>query len=299
MKMSRYLKSISLLIFVCAASASTTFAQDSAAVAPVTLSISYFLPVNNVPYLEVYAKRKAGRKFEPVNNIAVNIYFEDATPGNLLGKVLTGSTGKARTGLPASFKGKWDSLNEFKFVALSDSSASQEALTADITIKKAILTIDTTSVDGVRTVTGELKERVGNAWVPVKDIDMNLSVKRMLGNLSVGDEPLYTSDSTGISTAEFKRDSIPGDAKGYITLVAKVDDNDSYGNLITEKSVSWGKVLKPQKDFFSQRTLWSTHFRTPLWLLFLAYSIAFGIWGTIIYLVFQLIKIKKLGHAVV
>ena len=135
--------------------------------------------------------------------------------------------------MPPSFKNTWDSLDEFKFVAQSDSTAGQEPLSADITIKKAILTVDTTSVDGVRTVIGELKEKSGNAWVPVKDIDMNLSIKRMLGNLSVGDEPVYTSDSTGVSSAEFKRDSIPGDEKGNITLVAKVDDNDTYGTLVS------------------------------------------------------------------
>jgi hypothetical protein len=296
MKMSRYLKYVSILFFVCAAYVSTAYAQDSVVVSPPTLSISYFLPANRVPYLEVYAKRKLGRKFEPVKNIAVNIYYNEATPGNLLGKVITDNIGKARIGLPASFKSTWDSLSEFKFAAQSDSSALQASMTAETTIKKAILTVDTFSIDGVRTVIGELKEQSGNAWVPVKAIDMNLSVKRMLGNLSVGDEPVYTSDSTGVSSAEFKRDSIPGDEKGKITLVARVDDNDTYGTLITEKSVNWGKAIQPQNNFFAQRTLWSTRFRTPWWLLFVTYSIAIGIWGTIIYLVFQLIKIKKLGR---
>ena len=144
-------------------------------------------------------------------------------------------------------------------------------------------------------VTAELKEKNGNDWVPVKDIDMKLAVKRMDGNLSVGDKDFYTSDSTGVSSTEFKRDSIPGDQKGIITLVAEVDDNDTYGNLVTEKTVDWGKAIAPQKDFFAQRTLWSIRSEAPIWLLFAVWSIVIGIWGTIIYLVFQILKIKKLG----
>ena len=285
-------------MFLLGTSVETIHAQDSSAASPTLLSISYFLPANHVPYLEVTTKKKIGRKFEPVQNISLNIYFNEAEQKNLLGEVITDTIGKARIGLPPFFRNTWDSLDEFKFLAQSDSTAGQEPLTADITIKKAILTVDTTSVDGARTVIGELKEKNGNVWVPVKDIDMNLSVKRMLGNLSVGDEATYTSDSSGISSAEFTRDSIPGDQKGNITLVAKVDDNDTYGTLFAEKTVKWGSAIQPPKDFFAQRTLWSTRFRTPLWLLFVAYSIVIGVWGTIIYLVFQLIKIKKLGARV-
>ena len=81
-------------------------------------------------------------------------------------------------------------------------------------------------------------------------------------------------------------------------LVAKVEDNEQYGNLIIEKTVPWGIATRVDNSFFNQRTLWSTRFRTPWWLLFMAYSIVIAVWGTIIYLVLQIVKIKKLGVAV-
>jgi hypothetical protein len=294
MKAYKYLKLVISLVLLLATSMDTIQAQDSVA-SKTELTISYFLPVNKLPYLEVNTRKKVGRKFEPVKNIPVDVYFNEAEPNNLLGKVNTDSIGKGRIGLPPSFKNNWDSLNEFKFLAQSEPFAGQQALSADITIKKAILTVDTTSADGIRMVTAELKEKIGDNWVPVKDIDVKLGVKRMGGNLSVGDKDFYTSDSTGISSAEFKRDSIPGNQKGIITLVAEVDDNDTYGNLVIEKSVDWGKAIAPQKNFFAQRTLWSIRSEAPIWLLFSVWSIVIGIWGTIIYLVFQILKIKKLG----
>jgi hypothetical protein len=293
MKAYRFTKSFIILVLLLGTSISKIQAQDS--VAPKTqLSISYFLPVNKVPYLEVNTRKKTGRKFEPVKNIAVNIYFDQPERKNLLGQVTTDSIGKARIGLPPSFKNEWDSLNEFKFIA-EESSPEKEPLTAEITIKKAILTIDTTSGDGTRMVTAELKEKNGDNWIPVKDIDMLLSVKRLLGNLSVGDKETYTSDSTGVSRAEFKRDSMPGDQKGNIIIVAQVVDNENYGNLAVEKSVNWGTPAKPIKNFFAQRALWSIRTQTPFWLLFTVYFIVAGIWGTFLYLIFQVRKIKKLG----
>ncbi len=297
MKMYRHHNIIIILLFFFGTTAGSIHAQDSAAVSRTMLSVRYFLPATNVPYLEVTTKKKAGRKFEPVQNILVNIYFNEAAQKNFLGKVITDATGEGRIGLPPSFKNTWDSLDEFKFLAQSDSSAGREPLMAEVTIKKARLTIDATLVDSARTVIGELKEKNGNEWVAVKGVDMNLTIKRMLGNLSVGDEPVYTSDSTGISSAEFKRDSIPGDEKGNIILVARVDDNDTYGTLVTEKTVNWGKAINPPKDFFAQRTLWSTSQETPMWLLLTVWSIVIGIWGTMIYLIFQILKIKKMGRA--
>jgi len=277
---------------------SKTNAQDSVAFTTV-LSVRYFLPENKVPYIDISTKKKIGRKSEPLKGIPVNVYFNEALEKNLLGKIITGINGEGWVALPAFFKATWDSLNEFKFVAVSDPSPGVESLTGDVTIKKAILVIDTTSSEGTRTVTAQLKEKKGNEWVPVKEIEMKVGVNRMDGSiLSAGDEETYTADSTGTATVEFKRDSLPGDQKGNIVLVAKVEDNESYGNLVVEKSVPWGVSFTPEKNFFDQRTLWTTRFKTPFWLLFMAYSIVIGVWGTLFYLVFQIVKIKKMGREV-
>lgn len=269
-------------------------AQDSAEVAPTILSLRYFLPENKVPYIIVNTKKKVKRKFEPVKNITVHVYYNEATPNNLLGKITTAANGEGRVAFPPSFKNTWDSLNEFKFVAASVPAKGEEALEADLAIKKAILVVDTLADAEARTVTAQLKEKVGNEWVAVKEIEMKLGVKRSLGNLTVGDAETFTSDSTGTASAVFIRDSMPGDEKGNLVLVARVEENDIYGNLVVEKPVPWGVKEKAAENFW-HRTLWSTGNRAPVWLLFLALSIIIGVWGTLFYLVRQLLKIKKMG----
>jgi len=123
-------------------------------------------------------------------------------------------------------------------------------------------------------------------------------IKRLGGNLTVGDEPTYTTDSSGTVAAEFKRDSIPGDANGDIVLIANVEDNDNYGNLSVEKTAKWGAPLTYDSTF-NDRSLFGTRDKAPIWLLLMAYLIIGIVWGTLAYLVFQIFKIKKLGRRVV
>ena len=293
MKANNHHKLFIIFLFLLGAAINKTNAQDSLAAEPV-LSVRYFLPENKIPYLELNTKKKVGRKFEPITGITVNVYFNEAAEQNLLGKIITGSTGLGRVAFPSSFKATWDSLNEFKFVAVTEVTKGVESLSSDIIIKKAILVIDTVVEDGVKTMTAQLKEKNGAEWVAVKEIEMKLGLKRLLGNLSVGDAETYTSDSTGTASAGFLRDSIPGDKKGNIILVARVEDNDSYGNLVEEKVVPWGKAVQSENHFW-HRTLWSTGNRAPKWLLFIALSIIIGVWGTIFYLVKQVLKIRKMG----
>jgi len=130
--------------------------------------------------------------------------------------------------------------------------------------------------------------------VPVKGVDVIIAVKRMDAYLNVNETATFSTDSTGHASADFKRDSIPGDANGNIVIVAKVDDNDQFGNLLIEKTVPWGAKFIPVNDF-GKRTLFATSGRAPVWLILIAASIVIGVWGVLILLVVNLFRIRKLG----
>ncbi|CAN5664233.1 hypothetical protein BH11BAC3_BH11BAC3_17460 [soil metagenome] len=294
MKVSNHRKTYFTLLLLVWVGVGKLHAQDSSASTTI-LALQYFLPENNVPFIDVTTKKKTGRKFEPVKDVVVNVYLNEIAAGNLLGKVVTEIHGQGRVAFPASLKAAFDSLDEFTIVAESVPTGKEEALSAELTIKKAMLSIDTSFEDGVRTVSAQLKEKKGNKWLPVGDVEMKLRIKRLLSNLSVGEEETYTADSAGTASAPFMRDSIPGDEKGNITLLAKVEENDTYGNLEVQKQAPWGIATKMKSNFW-HRTLWSTGNRAPIWLLVIAFSIIVGVWGTVIYLVGQVIKIKKMGR---
>jgi hypothetical protein len=276
-------------------------AQDSVAKESV-LSIKYFSIDNKIPYLVVQSQSKLGKKYTPVKNVSVQVFIDsDSSELNLLGKVTTGENGEAKVILPVSVKAFWDASPQHNFIATAAATKDPIAIgfnetKTELLITKSKIVIDTSSDETAKTITATVTKLKDGEWVPAKDVEMKIGIRRSGSILSAGDEETYTTDSTGQAVAEFKKDSLPGDEKGNIMLVAKVEDNELYGNLVVEKSVPWG-VFKKFENNFNKRSLWATRFKTPIWLLFMAYSIVAGVWGVLIYLVWQIIKIKKLGGA--
>ncbi|MDP4255517.1 MAG: hypothetical protein Q8938_16015, partial [Bacteroidota bacterium] len=146
------------------------------------------------------------------------------------------------------------------------------------------------------TLSAVMQEWKNGQWMPVKGVDVKVDIRRSGGNLAASDKEAYTTDSAGKITADFKRDGLPGDEKGLLTLIAKVEDNDLYGNLQAELPVPWGSIGKAGFSI-DNRTLWGIRSRTPIWLLFMAYSIFFSVWAVLVYLILQIVRIKRAGHA--
>ena len=266
-------------------------AQDDTAAAQPIVKLHYFNNNNSVQYLILESLLKKNKKFTPQQNKTYSLFIDSSSEKNLVAKMTTDESGKAKAFIPPSLKALWDGAAQHTFIV----KAGEEEVISDYIITKAKIKIDTASTDGVRSITASVMKYDNNEWVPAADVEMKLGIQRLGSILSAGDEATYTTDSTGMVTVELKKDSMPGDLKGNYVLAAKVEDNDQFGNLEVEKTVPWGTVVKADNSFFSLRTLWTTRFRTPYWLLFMAYGIVIGVWGTMIYLIMQIVKIKKLG----
>lgn len=290
MKINKYI--LLLMPFYCLLANTSLTAQEDSVVARELVRLKYFNDNNSVQYLLLENLLKTGKKIEPLKDKVFQLYLDSNTTGNLIASVTTDKNGKAKSFLPPSLKTVWDASSQHNFIAIP---AGREDEATELGIIKTKMQIDTTSVEGTRSITVQALKYENNVWVPAPEVEMKIGISRLGGILSAGDAETYTTDSSGKATVEFIRDSLPGSQQGNIVLVAKVEDNDLYGNLLVEKSVPWGVVAKQDKGFFDQRALWATRIRTPLWLLFMAYSIVIGVWGTIFYLVWQIVKIKKLG----
>jgi hypothetical protein len=294
MKRKYNIKISILLLAVFLAGTINVWAQDSTKKERV-VNIGYYMINNKMVYLLVNTKTKIDKKFQPVKNSMVSLYLDSVGENNFIAKVTTNEAGIAKAFLPPGLKTTWESTASHKLLAVAEANKEFEETEGEASITKTKLSIDTASDGETKTVTVTVLTLQGDEWVPAKDVEMRIGISRMGGILSAGDEETYTTDSSGMAIAEFKKDSLPGDEKGNIVLAAKVEENDLYGNLMLEKTVPWGVSFTPDNKFFNQRTLWSTSNRTPPWLLFMAYTIIVIIWGTILYLVSQMFKIKKLS----
>ena len=257
------------------------------------VTLKYYAENSGVQYLMLHNFLKTGKKIEPLKNKVFKLYLDSSSAENLIGNVTTDDKGRAKSFLPPSLKIMWDANTLHKFIAMAN--GKDEDAAAEIEIAKARIKIDTSSEEKIKSITVLVTKLENGAWLAVKDVEMKIGIQRHGGILSAGEAATYTTDSTGTAIVQLNKDSLPGDIKGNIILAASVEDNDLFGNLMVKKTVPWGVSVITAPGFFDQRTLWSTRFRTPIWLLVMAYSIVIGVWGTIIYLVLQLIKIKKLS----
>ncbi len=261
-----------------------------------SLTVGYFMQDNKLIYLLVNTKAKIDKKFQPVKNTAVRLYLDKEEDSSFIGKVTTDKNGLAKAMIPVSLQSEWTASPVHTVLGIAEKSKDFEEATSETAITRTKISLDTaTSDEGKKTITVQVLAQTADDWKPAADVEMRVGIKRLGSILSAGDEATDTTDSTGSVTVELTKDSLPGDIKGNYILVARVDDSDPYGNLTVEKLVPWGRPLIVDKNFFDQRTLWSTRFKSPLWLLFIACSIVIGVWGTIIYLVIQIVKIKKIG----
>lgn len=264
--------------------------QDSTPAKKIT-RLHYYNSNNSLQYIILESMLKKGKVLSPRQHLHYALYLDSSTAPLLLANMETNESGVAKAFIPPAFKTAWDASPQHTFII----KEGDEEIITDFTITKSKIALDTVTKDGIKNIIVSVMKLEKEHWVPAKDVEMKIGVQRLASVLPANDAATYTTDSTGTVTVELKKINLPGNEKGNIVLLAKTEDNDVFGNLEIQKTVHWGVATVPNIGFFDQRTLWSTRFRTPYWLLIMAWSIVIGVWGTIIYLVVQLIKIKKLS----
>ncbi len=137
-----------------------------------------------------------------------------------------------------------------------------------------------------------VKTGANGTEAPVKGADVLFFIKKSFGLLPVGDAAV-TTDENGEALAEFPID-IPGDQSGNVTVIAKIEDNEQTGALETSKVSNWGVAVSSEHSD-PKRALWASADNAPIPLVITVTSIVALVWGTIFYIMFQLIAVKRAG----
>ncbi len=152
--------------------------------------------------------------------------------------------------------------------------------------KDLLIDLITEEGDSVKSVTAKAYTLgAGGEKVPLTGTDIFFYVPRMFSYLKVGEGTL---DSTGSASIEFPV-GIPGDSLGNLTVIARVEDHDIYGNAEGQTVVKWGQ---PTQSFIKggYRALWSQV--APTWMVITLIILLAGVWGHYTYVI-KLIQIKK------
>lgn len=291
--------STTLLLICCLCSLIATAQEDSPKkeARQSLIYMRYYAINNRVPYLEVQTKNKVGKAFLPQAKVPVTIYLNNnGDAESRMGQIVTNEKGVASMGLPASLASRWKERANPIFYARTDSSANFNAAHEELLVTKARLELDTVNDGGARSLRARLLKYENASLVPMPEIDVRLAVKRLGGYLNIGEEESYSTDSAGYAQGEYKRTDLPGEL-GNLEVVALVDDNDEVGTLETRMTVPWGIRFKVA-DNFNKRSLYATGNKAPVWLMLMAYGCIIGVWAVIVYLVVNIVKIKRDARSV-
>jgi len=234
-------------------------------------------------HMEATVKAKIDGVLETLEGIPVLFYKTGADSASFLGKAVTNSRGVAFFSAPAKDCPPAED-GTLTFSAKSEAQAALEEGEDEISFTRAKLTLAPMEEDSSRNVTVRVVAGDENG-TPLAEIEVGLFVKRLFSFLKVGEG---TTDENGEVTIAFPT-NLPGDPKGNVTIVARVDEHETYGNLSAAMQQSWG-VPVPDDPAKMPRALWS-HI-PPLWMVVTFAILMSVVWGHFFVIIYKLYRLK-------
>ena len=267
-------------VFLC----TSLFAQKKN---KVRLKASYVKIMNDAIYFDVTATAKVDKKFITVSNIDLTVFNVTDEDRVVLGNIKTNAKGQGRLSLKNinALKADIDSIYNISvnFIGNDLFQKSRKSLS----FKDAEITASIYTEDSINYVTTTLINPLTKS--PIVDAYLDVQIKRLFKPLKIGEEFNITDDSGTVVVPI--PEGIPG-LNGDLTFEVVLNESDDYGTVKAIINAPIGKHIVDESTF-DQRTMWSPKNKTPLFLLIFTNILIFGVWGIIVYLFINLIKISK------
>jgi hypothetical protein len=276
------LKVFTLLTLIISASFSF-FPQEAEKITPY-LTVQYFKDTDNHRVLQATLTYSMNRMEIPLPGMEVSVSVGSHSEKHLA-TILTDEKGIARykldddLTLPVNKEGFWD------FSTGYIGNDTIESVSSELSVKDVDLEMVLSEIDSVKTINLTAFTSENGKKKPVSDETVTIFVPRMFSLLPVGDAYL---DKGGTANFEFPSD-IPGDNEGNLTIIARFDDNPTFGNV--EKSIvkQWG-VPRDNSTPSTHRALWTKS--PPMWMIITLSILLMGVWGHYFFAIISLIRIK-------
>lgn len=235
--------------------------------------------------LKASVKAKISGTLIKMHGLKMEFYVGADTSLKKLGEAVTDRNGIAILNSEAD-QLVADKEGKLNFKTLFSGKDSIETAEEVLSIKRARLEMMPIKEDSLLTVKLKLVDLSTGTETPVPETDLGVFVKRMFANLKVGEGK---TDESGEAIIEIPN-NLPGDAKGNISLIASVNENETYGNLEASAAQQWGV---PVSDEVKQlpRALWSPY--PPVWMLVTFVILMGTVWGHYIVIIVQLFRLRK------
>lgn len=271
---------VSLLMFF----SGCLFSQTPALISP-SVQLQYFKNADNQRFLQTILTYSVNRMELPLPGMEIS-FFSGSDQKTLIGKVLSDEKGIARFEIGSNLKlisdkdGKWSFSSAFK------GNDTIEAGTSELTVRDVRLEMLLTQADTIKTVTVNAFVTENGKEKPVSGEAVKIYVPRMFSLLPIGE---LTLDDAGTASLEFPAD-LPGDKEGNLTLIAKFEENPTFGNVERRETIKWGLHTDYSIPKI-HRALWTK--TAPKWMIYTLSVLLAGVWGHYLFAFISLIRIKR------
>lgn len=259
-------------------------AEESSLISPALDMVSVQKGDNSID-LAVAVRAKIKGSFIKLRLLKINFLQVTDDGEKPLGFLITDAQGKA------VFNVKADSLKpgadgKLHFKAVYAGNKQLDPAEGEVAFKRAALQITPIKEDTLLTVKVKLADMSSGTAVPVPEAVLGLFVQRSFKPLKIGEG---TTDENGEATIAVPA-NLPGDAKGNLGFLVKLEENETYGNLETAVAQNWGIPVSNQLHELP-RSLWSEH--PPYWMMITFIILMGTVWGHYLVIIIQLFRLRK------
>ena len=127
--------------------------------------------------------------------------------------------------------------------------------------------------------------------IPLKDAEVSLFANRYFGKLQI--EKTIRTNAEGFAIFNFPKD-LPGDKAGNVDLSVKIND-EVYGEIESQNKLKVG-IPTDKPSLTEKRAIWNVLKKAPIWLIITYTSLVFFVGFVLLFIVRNLMKLKKLGN---
>jgi hypothetical protein len=285
-----FLGTFGLIASIVCGSVILSFAQDTSSIqgkleATIQLSFHKKADLSKTAMVSVIATKND--KHIIGSDAHIYFYLQNSSGQQLLQSVCTDKKGMANIDLPKDMP--MDAEYHFTIIAKIEKDSLYEDVEEKITNSEVNLSLQLKAGDSINYARAIVTSIGNEGPKPIKDVEVKFYVQRTFGILPVKEENMATTDEHGQAILVFPKD-IPGDTAGNVVVIARIEDNDAYGNVESNATAQWGTVLAVDKNPFP-RALWEPY--APPTLIIVICVLFGGVWSAYFFMFYQLRKIKS------
>ncbi len=248
------------------------------------IRVEYFKNAGNKEIL-IATLRIKDKRYMPFTDAEVQFYNLRDTSSILIGKRNTNGKGEAYFDIKSEVDIVKDSLGFMAFEVRFIGNDWIKSYKRKIAVKQLHMDVSFFQKDTIKYIEVSINESGDfDQPTPLENQHINFYIKGTFSLLKFGENK---SDKNGKAIVEFPID-MPGDTVGILTIVAKIEEDKTYGTIESIGEINWGVPVPLENE--KQRGLGDTD--APLWMVYTLIILLSAVWFHYFYVIYLIVKIK-------